>query len=132
MKKITKAGLTSAESDLLIIDRITGEPQLTHQLAFHAQQAVEKSFKAIIEEYELGFIKSHSLETLYSKVEQKITLSFDQDIILLLDQLYIDARYPGELGLLPFGKPSLEEAKNFYMFARYANKAIVDYLNLST
>ena len=31
--------------------------------------------------------------------------------------MYISARYPGEMGLLPDGKPSLEEAENFKGFA---------------
>ena len=39
------------------------------------------------------------------------------DLLTLLDQLYIDARYPGELGLLPNGKPTAEEAKEFYSLA---------------
>jgi len=40
-----------------------------------------------------------------------------EDLIQLLDKLYIDARYPGDLGLLPYGKPTLEDAKEFYDFA---------------
>ena len=35
-----------------------------------------------------------------------------------LDKLYIDARYPGDLGLLPEGKPSKDEAKKFHEIAR--------------
>jgi len=61
MKKITEDWLASAECDLLLIQEIISHENLTHLSAFHAQQAVEKSFKAIIEEFELGFIKTHSL-----------------------------------------------------------------------
>ena len=117
MKKITNDWLLSAESDLAIIDRIIDQPNLTHQVAFHAQQVVEKSFKAIIEEFEIGFIKTHSLNALYSKVEDKIEMVIDSDLISLLDQLYIDSRYPGEMGLLPDGKPSRQQAVEFYEFA---------------
>ena len=52
MKKITKDWLLSAESDLLLIKQILGQESLTHQVAFHVQQAIEKSFKAVIEEYD--------------------------------------------------------------------------------
>jgi len=31
----------------------------------------------------------------------------------ILHQLYIDARYPVDFGLLPYGKPSLEDARRF-------------------
>jgi HEPN domain-containing protein len=34
-----------------------------------------------------------------------------------LNQLYIEARYPGELGLLPEGKPSIEDAQRFRQVA---------------
>jgi hypothetical protein len=42
-----------------------------------------------------------------------------------LDQLYIDARYPGELGLLPFGKPTIKESEKFYVLARQVYDAAV-------
>ncbi len=85
---------------------------------FHAHQAIEKSFKAIIEEYDIGFIKTHSLENLYNKVKALIKLKIDIDKLIILDQLYIDARYPGDLGLLPNGKPTVREASTFYKIAK--------------
>ena len=118
MKKITKDWLDSANSDLLIIEQILSMTHLTHQMAFHAQQAIEKSFKAVIEEYELGFVKTHTLTLLYSKVHVKASLSLDKNLLILLDQLYIDSRYPGESGLLPNGKPSPVEAKVFFELAK--------------
>ena len=116
MKNSTKAWLQSAESDLLLIKSIINQEELTHLAAFHAQQAVEKTFKSLVEEYELGFMKTHSLETLYNKVKTYFPI-IDLDRIIILDQLYIDARYPGEFGLLPHGKPSLNDAIEFYNFA---------------
>jgi hypothetical protein len=61
MKKITEDWLKSADADLSIIERILDQENLSHQVAFHAQQAVEKAFKAVIEEFETGFVKTHSL-----------------------------------------------------------------------
>lgn len=118
MKKTTNDWFSSAESDLLLIQEIISIENLTHLSAFHSQQAIEKSFKAIIEEFELGFIKSHSLEMLHNKVKEHIISDIDLDQLILLDQLYIDARYPGELGLLPDGKPSAKEAKEFYILGK--------------
>jgi len=114
MKKTTEDWLISAESDLILIQEIITNENLTHLSAFHAQQAIEKSFKAIIEEFDLGFTKTHSLEMLYNKVKEKIFPVINTDLFVLLDQLYIDARYPGEMGLLPEGKPSISEAKEFF------------------
>ncbi|MCX6225017.1 MAG: HEPN domain-containing protein [Bacteroidia bacterium] len=114
MKKIVNDWLISAESDLILIHEIISRENLTHMSAFHSQQAVEKSFKAIIEELDLGFIRTHSLETLYNKVKDEIAVPINLDMLILLDQLYLDARYPGEMGLLPDGKPSIFEAEEFY------------------
>jgi HEPN domain-containing protein len=113
MKKTTEDWMKSAESDLLLILNILEQEELTHLASFHAQQSIEKSFKALIEEFNLGFIKIHTLETLYQKVISYITLE-NSDLLIVLDQLYIDARYPGEFGLLPHGKPSLSEVRIFY------------------
>lgn len=123
MKKTTNDWLNSAESDLLLIQEIISRENLTQLSAFHAQQAIEKSFKAIIEEFELGFIKSHSLEMLLNKVRDRISTELNSDQLILLDQLYIDARYPGELGLLPDGKPSLKEAEEFYNLGKQVYEA---------
>jgi HEPN domain-containing protein len=124
MKKATNDWLISAESDLLLIQKILDEESLTHLAAFHAQQSIEKAFKAVIEEYDLGFVKIHILETLYHKVNDKILLKIDSDLLSLLDQLYIDARYPGEFGLLPFGKPMKDDIMNFYNLAKEILEAV--------
>ena len=79
-------------------------------VAFHAQQAIEKSFKAIVEEFNLGNIKTHQLENLSAKISPIFTGS-NEIILAELDSVYIEARYPGDLGLMPHGKPSLEEAE---------------------
>lgn len=118
MKRATNDWFISAESDLLLIREIMELDNLTHLSAFHAQQSVEKSFKAVIEEFDLGFIKTHSLETLYGLVKKNLPEELNMDILMMLDQLYIDSRYPGEMGLLPSGKPSLSEASEFFRFAR--------------
>lgn len=78
----------------------------------------KKSFKAIIEEFELGFIKTHSLETLFDKAKRKTSVDIDIQQLMLLDQLYIDARYPGEMGLLPDGKPTIQEVTIFFELAK--------------
>lgn len=65
MKKITREWLKAAQDDLSVIDRIVEDENLTHIVAFHAQQCVEKCFKGIIEEYLLSFQKLHNLLRLY-------------------------------------------------------------------
>ena len=87
-------------------------------VAFHSQQCIEKLLKALIEEYELGHIRIHNLGRLFEVVRPKATLAADVVLIEKMDKLYIDARYPGELGLLPNGKPTRTDAQQFYDCAR--------------
>ncbi len=118
MKKLTEEWLKAAEDDLRVIERIRRDKHLTHMVAFHAQQAVEKVLKAAIEEYELGSVRVHSLERLFEIVKPYSEIDADLLIIEMLDKLYVDARYPGNLGLLPNGMPSLAHAEKFNSFAR--------------
>ena len=120
MKKITQAWLDAAQDDLKTIDRLAGDEGLTNVAAFHAQQCVEKSFKALIEEGEIPVRKTHSLVQLLgtaSGAYDKLS-GMDTTLLNLLDQLYTDSRYPNEFGLLPDGKPTLEEAEQFALFAK--------------
>lgn len=119
MKQITHEWFQAAHDDILIIEEIIDKEFLSHFVAFHAQQAIEKSFKAVLEESTDNVPKVHQLERLSSLVSFCLDIEFDEenDIFEELDKLYIDARYPGEFGLLPQGKPSLDDAKKFYELA---------------
>jgi HEPN domain-containing protein len=117
MKAATREWLKAACDDLAVIDRIIPDENLSHIVAFHAQQAVEKLLKAIIEEREIEIPKIHKLKTLFSIADINLSQE-DNEIVQLLDSLYIEARYPGELGLLPNGKPSIEDAQRFSDFAK--------------
>ena len=102
--------LKSAKSDIQVIEKIIDEVDLSHVVAFHSQQAVEKSFKALLENRKIEFKKQHDLIKLKSKIDD---FEIDEDTLDILNKLYIDSRYPGEIGLLPYGKPTLEDAKYF-------------------
>jgi HEPN domain-containing protein len=70
-----------------------------------------------LEEHEISVQKIHNLITLYAKVEKWLPEGIDTRMLKILDSLYIEARYPGELGLLPNGKSSQQDADDFYQFA---------------
>ncbi len=114
MTVMAKEWLKSAKTDLLTIEKIINEADLSHVVAFHSQQAVEKSFKALLENRKIDFKKQHDLIKIKNKIDD---FDADQDTLDTLNKLYIDSRYPGELGLLPYGKPTIQDAKNFFDFA---------------
>ena len=132
MKLITKEWLRRGRDDLDVAKEIIDREHLTNMVAFHSQQAVEKSLKAIIEEFEIGFVKIHNLERLLGMVRKQMSLDVDLDIIKRLDEVYISTRYPGDLGLLPSGKPTIQDAKELFDFADALYRNVKKLLEQST
>jgi HEPN domain-containing protein len=129
MKLITREWLNRASDDLGVIEEIIDNENLTNMSAFHAQQAVEKTLKALVEEYEIGFVKTHKLEFLLEKVKGYIPFAIDRTSIKRLDEVYTETRYPAELGLLPYGKPSGKEVRRLQEFAMTLFEDVTALLN---
>ena len=113
MKSSTSDWLETAELDLEAIQQIIKHERLTGHVAFLSQQAIEKALKAIVEESGERVPRVHSLSKLFEQCSQLLPLPFNDDLILALDSLYIESRFPSELGLLPNGKPNLHQAEEF-------------------
>jgi HEPN domain-containing protein len=126
MKQTTKDWLTVAEDDLLAAQTLASEDRLTNLVSFHCQQCLEKCFKAMIEEQDKPSIKSHDLLRL--QLIANIQLSASETTLLsIINETYIDARYPGDLGLLPHGKPTISDIEPFIqlcdtLFNRLSNQ----------
>lgn len=124
MKTATSEWLKAADLDLKTMEKLLDDEFLTCMVAFHAQQLTEKTFKALFEEKNIDAPKIHSLLTLWRRIApywEKLPV-LNENILYSLDQLYIDARYPGNLGLLPDGAPSVADAREFYDFSRKFNE----------
>ena len=109
--------IRAAEDDIAAIDAMINDDNLTNIVAFHAQQAVEKALKAVIESRRESIPRKHDLLLLYSKVSGSIIIE-DDSILDTLNQLYTEARYPSDFGLLPHGKPTRADAKIMADFAK--------------
>jgi HEPN domain-containing protein len=130
MKQTTKDWLIAAEDDLLAAKALVHDSRLTNLAAFHCQQCIEKSFKAMIEELEKTVLKSHDLIRL--QLSANIELSDPESRLLeIINEVYIDARYPGDLGLLPQGKPITSEIESFIQFCEtILNKVNIQLSNM--
>ena len=129
MKRQAEHWLDKAEEDLILVEEIIDNEHLTNMVAFHSQQAIEKSIKAVLEEKENHVPRIHNIITLKGKIETYIELAVDQEIFDQINELYIDSRYPTDLGLLPDGKPSKELAEKFFNMATEIHKNIRGYLS---
>jgi hypothetical protein len=56
--------------------------------------------------------------------EKYITIKTDKRSLEQINEIYTDTRYPFDIGLVPTGKPSIELAKEFYIFALEVKKEI--------
>jgi len=102
----------------LTIEKILEDKNLTNIVAFHVQQCIEKSFKAIICIKTKVIPKIHNLIKLYGTVKNHIKLSFDMKIFEQINESYTETRYPSGLGLLSDGIPSSGKALLFYHTAK--------------
>lgn len=85
---------------------------------YHAQQAVEKAFKARLLGKGWELEKVHSVRRLAAiAAEYRVPVPLDDTAIEYIDSIY-RGRYPGEAGLLPLGDPGSEDARRAIEIAR--------------
>ncbi len=129
MKSTTEAWLIKAAEDLEAIRALRGNPHLTGVIAFHAQQCVEKCLKAVAEERKGTVPRVHDLRRLWGLVADQFPESLDMDLLRELTDIYTDGRYPGDLGLMPTGKPTEEDAARFDQFADRVHATVLSMLS---
>lgn len=93
---------------------VLNEKELTNIAAFHSHQCIEKSFKALVFIETDTIPRIHNLIKLYGTVRNYFSLDIDLLVLEQINETYIDARYPSELGLLPDGDLSQEKANLFF------------------
>lgn len=82
--------------------------------------------KALLESKNAHVPKTHDLLKLYALIIDHIEIDIDLILLQKINDLSIDSRYPGNLGLLPNGNPEVAEAKEFYEFALRINSILID------
>ena len=117
MKASTKQWLEFAQTDLRSCENNLSDEFVTNVVAFHAQQSVEKAFKALIEEKGIRMSRIHNLTRLHALTELFLISPIDETELEMLDNVYTNSRYPGEIGLLATGKPTMNESKELYNIA---------------
>jgi HEPN domain-containing protein len=118
MKTSTQQWLEFGNADLVACEVSKNNEILSNIVLYHAQQAVEKCFKAIIEEKGVGMPRTHDLTRLHSLLKPHLKFEVDSTLLQTIDTIYTSSRYPGDLGLLPNGKPTVEDAIVFFEFAK--------------
>ena len=95
------------------------ERKLYRLSSFHAQQCVEKTLKGILWHLGINPPRTHDLVFLYEKVTERYPhFRFDLEALEFLNGLYIESRYPADLGLLPEGEPTDCDSRKTITIAR--------------
>jgi len=117
MTEIAQQWLTKAREDLATVEKLLDDVGLTNIAAFHAQQCIEKCFKALIENSGKSVPRVHDLVRLAALAPEMTEVSSDEAVLIELSTIYLDARYPGSTGFLPSGKPDLQDVKRYHQAA---------------
>ena len=130
MKKQVKEWIDFADTDLRSAKKLLEDETLTQSAAFHTHQCVEKSFKAVIENTDINIPKIHDLAKLLDIInKQGVEFKTETNPLLKINNIYIEARYPGDQGLVPSGKPTVSFVKEIYDFANTLFKEIKELLD---
>ena len=119
MKKPVKDWVFFAERDLETAEiLIKNDAPLTNIIAFHCQQAIEKYLKAFLVKNEIPIVKTHDLIKLNDMIKEIEDLGIDEKKLIVINEVYIETRYPGDIGLLPNGLPTNEQAHKFIEYTK--------------
>jgi HEPN domain-containing protein len=69
------------------------------------------------------------LRRLWDIISSQFTEDLDLDMLRELTDVYTDCRYPDNLGLLPSGIPTKEDAARFEHFADYVHSIVLAMLS---
>lgn len=131
MKQTTTGWVEFFKRDLAAAEKLLNDEYCANNVLFHCQQAVEKSFKAVLEEIEKEIPKSHNVFKLYNLIPEEIRekIDIEEDKLNIIDEIYINFRYPSDLGLLPNGFPSQKMAENIFGTTSEITNKVLRYLD---
>jgi len=131
MKRETTEWLRISREDLQSAAYLF-EKKLFRMVCYHAQQTVEKIFKAVLVENEIDIPKVHNLLDLNNAIRR---LGYETNLIneeaIFLNSIY-RWRYPPDLGLLPLGEPTEMDAEKALRIAGAMNDWSKDNFEPST
>jgi HEPN domain-containing protein len=108
-----------AEKDVIAASTLIDNAELTGEVAFHCQQAIEKYFKAYLVENDKQVRKIHDLLKLYSEIKNIKGWNIDEILLEDIGKIYTESRYPDDIGIKPDGLlPTQEEAQKYLDFTK--------------
>ena len=131
MKKQVNDWILLADKDLYVAELVIKDDYpLTNIVAFHCQQAIEKYLKAFMIEKDIPLLKTHDLIKLNGMINEIKKLDIDEKKLIILNEVYMDSRYPGDLGLMSDGIPTKEQAREFIEYVKEIRTVVGNELSM--
>lgn len=118
MRELARNWLDYAKHDLQAAQQLLSNQELTGLAAFHCQQCIEKSFKALLELNDRPVPRIHDLVTLHQQVADIEPFPVNESILRQVEDAYIDTRYPKSEMPADSQLPSLSKTSSFVTLAR--------------
>ncbi|MBS4027114.1 MAG: HEPN domain-containing protein [Ignavibacteriales bacterium] len=115
--------LKYALDDLSVLSMIEDE-NVFRVIYFHSQQLAEKILKAGLFEQGKKIPRTHDIVYLIDALDTHTGVSADD--IQYLSSVYVDSRYPPDVGLLPHGEPSKKDAERAMRIAKEVYHSITE------
>lgn len=109
MKKLTMEWIKKAEGDYLVAKReFKATPPVYEAVCFHAQQCIEKYMKAVLQENNIEFERTHDLGSLLERCQNFVPELNKFEVELLeITSFAVEVRYPGMKVTRTEGKKSI-------------------------
>jgi len=123
MTPLTPEWIEKAEGDFTVAQLVLRARKRTNYdaVCFHVQQCVEKYLKAILQEHDVRFAKTHDLIVLLDDVVRVVPLMepFRESLVVLTD-FAVDFRYPGDSATKETARAAVKQCAAIRAAARVA------------
>jgi HEPN domain-containing protein len=114
--------LIYAREDYEALDLLSSS-NLHRTICFHSQQLAEKSIKAAPFEKEIKVPRTHNITYLLSLFD--LNFPIEKSDMEFLSTIYIESRYPPDIGLLSSGDPAKDDADRAIRIAKNIYEYII-------
>ena len=128
MKDETKLWMKYADENLKSA-RLLLDGSLFNACLQNIQQSVEKSLKALLVEFSIKLIKTHSIGKLTAALaEHDVDVDITEDECDLLDTIYLPSKYPLG-GVIPDFEPDADICRQCLSISKKVIKSVKDHLS---
>ena len=128
MKDETKIWMKYADENLKSA-RLLLDGSLFNACLQNIQQSVEKSLKALLVEFSIKLIKTHSIGKLTAALaEHDVDVDITEDECDLLDTIYLPSKYPLG-GVIPDFEPDADICRQCLSISKKVIKSVKGYLS---